>query len=481
MCSIESKFIFHVDVSPMDNYWETVLPQYEAKLKAAGSDTKKIAEIQKNYDQLMHVGFMRRLQSMHEVPKFGKRSTMDGMIQDCAEEAFREFERLTGQRLSPEKRKRKKSGFFSTLSTQLKYLSSLRKKPGLFELVKNVLLVAPFVWAVGKGTGDVWNKLGFSLIGHTVLIVALVLRGRPWNTFSTFLAKEFYPFESTAMRTALWTNLLYTGVAFTTVSTLTSLFLTAFDFNTRFSTTLSATLLASCLAASIYEVYEPRERDGWRWEHFMELEEGMGSLTGTPSGSPAAAESLTQLYDFAYDPEVDDDQAAQRDASLLLANGMDPDAVSEIESSQKHYEDFRRQVQASRKAPIDYDENNLEALNELIGAQPGFLLPEKDIPDWMHEAYDQHVTGKADWQQVPRVQRIDQFTPDEDIKHIGPKFFRDKRPKWMAELSPESEEVDPDEETRKLARQYGTYRKAMYKVDKEIVLDPSDGINIGYD
>ena len=78
----------------------------------------------------------------------------------------------------------------------------------------------------------------------------------------------------------------------------------------------------------------------------------------------------------------------------------------------------------------------------------------------------------TEWRSAPRKYKQD-FSEFELVA-TGPYAFRDKHPSWLDAFGNQIWEEQLSL-SRKAARAFGTYRKTMWKIDNEVVLQPCDG------
>lgn len=133
----------------------------------------------------------------------------------------------------------------------------------------------------------------------------------------------------------------------------------------------------------------------------------------------------------------------------------------------KHYADwFKARKEARRPAVTEISKEQ----TPWVGGVEGFL--EKEAPKWLNSAYMKNVLQANKWRDKTskRPKDASEFKPIE-----GPVFIRDKSPDWLKDIfggGPWEEKISV---SRKVARDFGTYRKTMWKIDKEVVLKNCDG------
>lgn len=92
-------------------------------------------------------------------------------------------------------------------------------------------------------------------------------------------------------------------------------------------------------------------------------------------------------------------------------------------------------------------------------------------PNWLSSAYSKGLKKLTPWRSaIPKYKKdVTEFTFT-----TGPFGFRDKHPTWLDLFNVEIWEEQLSV-SRKLARAFGTYRKTMWKIDKDVQLKPCDG------
>jgi len=138
--------------------------------------------------------------------------------------------------------------------------------------------------------------------------------------------------------------------------------------------------------------------------------------------------------------------------------------VDESESAE-HFANWREQRKDARKAPI----MEVEPETPWVGGKKGMYV--QNIPTWLTNAYQANVLKANKWRGKPTkfVKDTSEFEPIE-----GPVGFRDKRVEWL-DLFGSGIWEEKITASRKAARAFGSYRKTMWKIDKEVELQPCDG------
>ncbi len=145
--------------------------------------------------------------------------------------------------------------------------------------------------------------------------------------------------------------------------------------------------------------------------------------------------------------------------SLLLLGDLD-----ETES-RNHFENWKTERQNARRPPV----TDVPPETPWVGGKAGmFVKP----PEWLSSAYVKGLKKVTKWRGVETKYKKDfsEFV----VATPGPFGFRDKHPDWLDafDSQPYMEQLSI---SRQLARAFGTYRKTMWKIDKEVQLQACDG------
>jgi len=452
-----------------------------AKLRAAKDDTER-EQIQADFDNLMYQGYIRNLKAIDdfETGVFDESNIGPRIMMEAADETYRAFAVKLGL-IKPQVKKRDLSGMFTPPDLVLKYVKALRKNPGILDILKNALLAAPFLWGIINLKQDFLFRVASMVIGEGVLFLSLFLRGASLDSVRLPLLNFM---EVPAMRTALRIHFFFVGTAFIATSALTRLFMMNFPFQTRLLTSMSSVLISAALAACLFEVFEPLDNKDWRFkqvldeEHAQAQTDSLAEALAAHQPSAVAKEKTTQVYDFEYDPDEDAEEGVD-----LLEEEVPEEEVEDhyktedemyADQANKEYEQFVRERKQERRAimGLDEDAEGEEKLSdeERMGGKKGMFVDEEDVPEWLKKAFAAHAS-QAPWTRKRRVLPKDPYLSEVEIP--GPKFFRDKTPKWMEPFILEPN-VNVKDQVIKLKREYGAYRKAMHKKDKGVRLQPCD-------
>jgi hypothetical protein len=351
------------------------------------------------------------------------------------------------------------------------YLTSLKKEPKASELIRNIAVSAVFATVTMLNMRARMAAM-YSVIGNIAIMSILLARGMPKSSMPMGMDRNrVVNWSPSAVRSAVGVSAFFALTGGLAVGgALQFLPLPAMEATLKIRAALAASVLWSGFCTSYYEVFEEKDKNGWRWKRALEgflpadvqakLREQVFGVADSP---------MTELYDFAYDPQIDDfppkpkylDEVEGGEVSVGGSGELDED------ESRAHFEKWRDDRRDARKAPI------LDARPEekWIGSKAGMFVEPDKVPGWLNAAYNKNVLQANKWRGKPAkyVKDTAEFDPIE-----GPVGFRDKRPDWMIAFEPGIWE-EKLTASRAAAREFGTYRKTMWKLDKKVKLKPCDG------
>jgi hypothetical protein len=351
------------------------------------------------------------------------------------------------------------------------YLSSLRRDPKPSELIRNLAVSGVFATVAALNARARMAAL-YAGIGHLAIMSILLMRNTPKMNTPMGMESKSVSWSAAAVRSAIGVSMLFAAAGgMATAAALYFLrFLPALEPSLRARIALAVSVLCSGLATSYYEVFEEKEKDGWRWKRALEgflPEDVQARLKEQVFG--VADDPMMELYSFAYDPEVDDYPPRPKYVDELPPGEVSVGGSGELdeEVAQEHFTRWMADRRDARKAPV------LDARpeDEWVGAKEGMFVEADTVPKWLTSAYNKNVLQANKWRGRPARYEKDtaEFEPVE-----GPVGFRDKRPEWMDMFGTGIWE-EKLLASRAAAREFGTYRKTMYKIDKKVVLKPCDG------
>lgn len=464
-----------LDVAKTDNYWESTLPKIKKqRMEAAqGSDTMKRIAVDENFINLMNSGFDRKyLLETSDVSSYITKSPPTDLIVKTAAKLTSdqlELRKSKEEQLKDLKRKKlmERNGIMKlvpqNLHKYIDYVVSLRKDPVGGELARNIGLSGIFSFIV---INNARARMAFmySLIGNLAVMSILLTRNMP---------KLDVPIGMDRNKVVNWSQVSFqTAVAITFLFAIPCGLLAAglvsflpLAVLTKVKASLAMSIVGSSFFTSFFEVFEEKSKPGWRWKRAME-----GALSDDVQEQLKrqifGERKLHDSYNFEYDPEVDDFPPRPKyvdevDGSSAPGGSGD---VDEDESS-IHFAKWKEARKDARRAPI------MEVSPETpwVGSKVGMYV--SSVPAWLNNAYQKNVLKANKWRGKPTkfVKDTSEFEPV-----LGPIGFRDKSPEWLNLFGTGIWE-EKLTASRKAARAFGSYRKTMWKIDKQVVLQPCDG------
>jgi len=485
----ELKALISNGVSRSDNFWESTFPIYQKKSLEAiqNNDEKAKLDADERFFELMNTGFQRRLfvdyeESAEEQARnaFAFKSPVT-LLKDAADMTSRHFELSVSK--SDQLRELKaqqllsRSGLIRLVPQPLHkfidYLTSLRKDPKSGELTRNVAVSVVFATVTMLNARARMATL-YALVGNVAIMSILLARNMPKSNAPMGMEKnKVSSWSTSAFRTAVGVTSLFAAMGGLVTGGM-SMLIPGLDSILRMRISLALSVLCSGYFTSFYEVFEEKSKNGWRWKRAAEgflpadvqarLKQQVFGAGDTP---------ITELYDFAYDPQIDDYPPLPRYLDEVngvdSADGLGIGGCGELDEdvAQQHYEDWKAERRDARKAPV------LDALPEekWVGSKAGMFIEREDAPKWLNSAYEKNVLQANKWRGRP-TKYVKDTTEFEKIE--GPIGFRDKQPEWLDMFGPGIWE-EKLMASRAAAREFGTYRKTMWKIDDQVKLRPCDG------
>ena len=365
-------------------------------------------------------------------------------------------------------RKKQRSGLMKLVPDgmykYIDYLKSMEKKPKKKDLVLNVGIAAFFAFITAVNS-RVRSSLMYWMLGNMAMISSLVTRGMT-------VTKTLPGMEGGRRRVGSWSkNAFRTAVAITMLYTVSSallfgVLLAPFPFQEgKIKLTAILSLISSGYFTAGYECFEKKGENGWRWKRSMD---GLLSNDEKLKANEKDITTLKDKYDYDYEPDVDDypPQPKYQDE----VEPPDPDTLGSTNEQDekealKHFDDWKEALKDRRRPPVE----DVQPETPWVGGKVGMYV--EKIPSWVQNAYKKNVLKANAWRDKPSKYKKD-YDP-EFVAYDGPLGFRDKSPQWIDQFSTGvwEEKVTV---SRRAARAFGTYRKAMRLIDNEVVLQPCD-------
>lgn len=470
-----------MDVSHADNFYERTLPNMKKRVSAAvaANDMDARIEVEKNFFRLMNIGFERRLASELPDDKKSPRDFRFAPLQDAARQTAIRLELGKSQEEQMREMRRRRLAERSAvmklipqgLHKYIDYLASLKITPKKKEVTKNVGFGAFFCFITWVNQGR--SSFMYFVVGHLIILSTLLTRNMP--------RKEVTPGANKNKKLASWSkNSFRTAAAIITLMTATAaivasavMSLLPVPFPGKVKAVMTSSLLSTSYFASFFEVFEEKSMNGWRWKKAMEGSVATSTSAASKTGGSDALEEkagkLADLYDNAYDPEIDDYPPLPK----YLDEVEDPEQVikggsGELDEDEalEHFQAWSAERKSANRKPIEHAPPE----TPWVGSKKGMYVT--NIPSWLSNAYQKNVLASNNWRDKP-TKFVKEYTDVEPIE--GPVGFRDKRPQWLQIFGPGVWE-EKTSVSRRAAREFGSYRKSMWRIDKKVVVQPCDGV-----
>ena len=466
------KLMQFIDVGRADNFYAGTYTQIKKKRQQAiqANDIEKRIKIDESFQKLMLQGLNRRFNADADANKGDNYMTI---IDRAAQLTSNEFElsKTKEEQFKELKKKelQERSGYMRMvpqgLHKYIDYASSLSKKPEASDLTRNMIISAFFSFIVWTNA-QVRAAFMYFVIGNGALMSALLTRGMPQVKAAPGMDKrKVVNWSSSSFKSALGISLLVfiLPAALLTFGTL-SLFPVSTSFKARAA--MLVALNAHAYGSSFFEVFEEKSKNGWRWAKAME-----GSILPEHIQKTIASKVFetdkkqNDHYDYLYDPQVDDYPPVAKYIDDLPENQGDGSGDQDEAVAAESFEAWKKMRKDARRPPVE----DVAPETPWVGSKVGMYV--KNVPTWLTTAYDKNVLGANKWRGKPQKYKKD-TTEFEGVE--GPFGFRDKRPDWL-DLFGTGVWEEKTQASRRAARAYGTYRKSMFKVDNQVVLQKCDG------
>lgn len=327
------------------------------------------------------------------------------------------------------------------------YFQSLYVPYTRSEILKNLAISSVFA-IIALINEQLRMATMYGFIGNMIMLSILLTRNMPKQRSTPGLESKtavFWSFPS--FLTAV--GLIATSTISSVLLSLGALALTKIDLSIKLKISVILSLLSSAVVASCFEVFEPKNRAGWRWKSVRD-----GYLPSNVEDELMAQlderEDGVDTYSFDYDFEAD---GVNLDDASLNKN-MDKSEMDAVAAYEKWI---------ANKS--DVMKVHVELREDLIGAKSGFFGGDGKATLWSQSRRSSKKTQKESGDSVGQK------------KVVGPLRFRDKSPYWM-QFFRNTVGSNKNKASQVVAREFGTYRKTMWRTDKEVVLQPCDGVQI---
>lgn len=374
------------------------------------------------------------------------------------------------------KRASEKPAWFAVLPKGLHkycdYLLSLRKQPTSGQLIRNLFVASLFSF-IALINSRARMAFMYAFLGQIANMSILLTRGMPKSSVPMGMDRnQVNSWSGQSFRTAASITFI-TGALIGLISRGALALLPELVGTTKMRIAFAISVLFTGFFTSHFEVFEEKSKGGWRWKRALEgyLPEALSAqLEQHLFGKQ---EKNVDFYDFEYDPMIDDfppkpkyldevDPDAPQSGAAVA--GSNESQLDETECAE-HYSRWRQMRRDSRRPPIE----KANSEEPWLGGKAGLFL--RTIPSWLKNSYNRYVVKGHSWRgQKKRFEKsYAEFKPIE-----GPVICRDRSPDWLLDQFQEGLWTEKTQASRKAARAFGTYRKTMWKIDKEVVLQPCD-------
>ena len=457
----EMRHLKKLDISRANPYYESLLPFMETMRNDTKMGIEKKAQLEESYSDLMHMGYDRRL---------GRQETGNFLLQTSARRtAFHmELGKSKVEQLKELKKVRleQRSGLVKLLPESMHkyfdYMNSLQIQPKGSDLRSNLMLGAFFAIVV-VANRILRSCFMFANVAQLMLISTLLTRNIPEQpTLPGMGRRRVATWSGSAFRTAVGITLYYFWCTAGMVGAALAIF--PISLYAKAKAALTAGVLSASYFTSFYEVYEEKTKAGWRWKQALEGT----SLTDVDDliERNSNEKKIADIYDFPYDPMVSEFPPQQIYVDEIPGVPAPPTAAGDMDENEwkTHYAEWKESRKDARRAPV----TDVAPETPWVGGKVGTFV--NKAPKWINSAYKKSVQNMNKWRgQKPKHKRdTSEFEPIE-----GPLGFRDKRPDWL-EIFGSGVWEETGSAGKKAARAFGTYRKCMWKLDKNVVLQKCD-------
>jgi hypothetical protein len=469
------KLMQFIDIGKSDNFYSGTYSQIKKKRQQAiqDKDINKRIQVDESFQKLMLAGFNKRFNAdvdaikgenyMTFIDRAAQKTSNEFELSKTKEEQFKELKK---------KELQERSGYMKMipqgLHKYIDYVLSLSKKPNPADITRNMVLSAFFSFII-YSNAQVRAAFMYFVIGNGALMSALLTRGMPQIKAAPGVNKrKIVNWSSSSFKTASGISLLV-FIFPTALLTFSTLSLFPVSNAVKAKAAMIAALNSHAYGSSFFEVFEEKSKNGWRWAKAME-----GSILPEDIQKTIASKVFetdkkqNDRYDYLYDPQIDDYPPVPKfidDLPENIAKQGDGSGDHDEGVALQAFEQWKIERKNARRPPVE----DVPPETPWVGSKEGMYV--KNVPTWLSTAYDKNVLGANKWRGKPQRYKKD-TTEFEGVE--GPFGFRDKRPDWL-DLFGTGVWEEKTQASRRAARSYGTYRKSMFKVDNQVVLQSCDG------
>jgi len=232
----------------------------------------------------------------------------------------------------------------------------------------------------------------------------------------------------------------------------------------------AAGLIPAAIGVSYFEVFEDAKDPGSRWKKAQSLSSKVDLDSALLELSIEDAEK-TEPYDFEYEPDFDDfpgtSQRYQHDMDLIYYPEKKDGITRELYNpeDEKHYKDWKIAMKDMQIPPLMPKDVN----DAFVGAEGTFFA--KTASKSVKRSYLRGSRQGSKWKNIEQVYKSEL----EKTPITGPPGFRDATPNWIKDVLEKSVRSDGSRSPER-KREFGTYRRSMWKIDKDIEPLKADGV-----
>jgi hypothetical protein len=358
------------------------------------------------------------------------------------------------------------------------YVKSLYKKPTPKDRSK-AYLVAILTAAINFVQASGRSGLFFYIIGHLMLASVMIGRGQKEKAYVPGMPKrdENGKWSTMSFRTSVALMGIFMAAGYS-ISVLTSLILPFRPLRTRrFYLGMSA--LLSGYWSTFFETFEPREQNGARWR--KSLEDAYKKELSKFEYKPKNDGNITQVYEFEYDPIVEDfPPRPVYEHDLFFSNVTserdDPDASLQkfVEEEDLKAAKFKVDSAHLRKKPMRIrDVKN--SVDDFLGARKN--VNKFKFREGLRDAYKlvwgvEKLFNK--YSRKPEGNYLEEKDYSEFEPITGPFGFRDVPPEAVLRYITKPPYLTDDMEAIRSGKSFGVWRRAMRNIKPDIELKPGD-------
>lgn len=477
----------YMDTSRADNFYSSVMPHVnDLRGRAAErSDINDRVLTDSTFTTLMSSGFQQRLAASTSLSGFemsrksnsNRKGLGTKVLYDAAKITQEKFDlhKSDEEQLLDFKREQmlKRPSYMQVvpqfLYKYIDYLISLKITPTKSDQTKNLLLGSFFAFVIWANNG-LRSSFMYLVVGNLATLSSLLTRNMPRsesNTPTMDRRRKVATWSSSAFKTAACITLGISGLSSFVMAIFTALL--PLSSISKSKIIMISSILSVSYFSSFYEVYEDKDKNGYRWKQALE-----GSVTPTIDSNLKDKinnneKSFRDEYQYQYNPEEAEYPLQPKYIDEIIDDGksasFNNDDIVDEEEAIDHFAKWKEYRKESRRPPVEVAPPE----TAWVGSKKGMYV--EKFPSWLSKSYKKNVLNANAWRGKP-TKFIKDYQEFESVE--GPLGFRDKSPSWL-NLFGTGVWEEKITASRRAARSFGSYRKTMWKIDDKVVLQPCDG------